>query len=83
MLLSDAAEIKVSEQAHLSREALVSLVSLITSSTTTEIHDNLLQTSADGRKEGHHDTTNTPEPDPNRRRTRTGRLTVESDWSVS
>jgi hypothetical protein len=73
MLSPDAAEIKIKEQAHLSREALVNLVSLIARPTAGEIHDNLLQTSADECKGGHRDTANTPEPDPNRRGTHAGR----------
>ena len=73
MLLPNSADIKMNEQAHLSREALVNLVSLITRPTAAEIHDNLLQTSVDGCKGDHRDTANTSEPDPNRRGTRTGR----------
>lgn len=73
MICSDAAEIRVSEQAHLSGDALLKLVSLIANPTAAGIHDNLLQTSVDGRKGGNHAAATAPEPDPNRRGTRAGR----------
>ena len=73
MICSDAAEIRVSDQAHLSRDALLKLASLIARPTGAGIHDNLLQTSVDGRKGGNHAAATALEPDPNRRGTRAGR----------
>jgi hypothetical protein len=73
MTVSDAAEIRVSEQAQLSGEALLKLVSVVAKPTATGINDNLLQTSVDECKGGHRAATNTLEPDPNRRGTRAGR----------
>jgi hypothetical protein len=54
MLTSDCAEIKVTEQLHLSKEALLSLAGLISSHLDPEdhVHDNLLQTTVDGCKGG-------------------------------
>jgi hypothetical protein len=72
MISPDAAEIGLSERAHLSGEALLHLVSLIAKESATEIHDNLLQTSVDGRKGGHHAAATALEPDTNRRGTRAG-----------
>ena len=70
MTFSDAAEITVSEQAHLSGEALLKLISLLPKAMGAGIHDNLLQTSVDGCKGGHCAATTAPEPDPNGRGTR-------------
>src|SRR5215831_8301320 len=53
MLSPSAANIKTTEQALLSKEALFSLVSLLIQPTVTGIHDNLLQAPADGCKGGH------------------------------
>ena len=52
MLSSAAASITITEQALLSREALLNLTSLLTHSTVNGIHDNLPQTSV-RRKGGH------------------------------
>jgi hypothetical protein len=73
MICSDAAEIRVSEQAHLGGEALLKLVSLLARPTADGIHDNLLQTSVDGCKGGHHAAATALEPDSNRRGNRAGR----------
>jgi hypothetical protein len=73
MIFPDAAEIGVSDQAHLSGDALLKLVSLLVKPPATGIHDNLLQTSVDGRTGGKHAAATAPEPDPNRRGTRAGR----------
>jgi hypothetical protein len=72
MTFSDAAEIRVNEQAHLSGEVLLKLVSLVKSA-AAGIHDNLLQTSVDGCKGGPRAAATAPEPDPNRRGTCPGR----------
>jgi hypothetical protein len=63
----------MSDQAHLSGDALLKLASLIARPAGVGIHDNLLQTSVDGREGGNHAAATAPEPDPNRRGTRTGR----------
>jgi hypothetical protein len=73
MISPAAAEIRVSKQVYLSREALLQLISLIAKPTVTGIHDNLPQTSVDGCKGGHHAAATTPEPEPNRGGIRTGR----------
>src|SRR6266850_1612884 len=73
MLFPEAADLKLHDQAHLSREALLNLSSLIATPPTTGIHDNLPQTSVDGCKGGHHAAATTLKPDPNRRRTPAGR----------
>ena len=73
MTFSDAAEITVSEQAHLSGEALLKLISLVPKPMAADIHDNLLQTSVDGCKGGHCAATTAPEPDRKGRGTRAGR----------
>jgi hypothetical protein len=54
MLTSDCAEIKISEQPHLSKEALLSLAVLISSHLDSKghVHDNLLETTVDGCKGG-------------------------------
>ena len=73
MLLPEAADLKLYDQAHLSREALLNLSSLIAPPPTTGIHDNLPQTSVDGCKGGHHAAATTLKRDPNKRGTRAGR----------
>ena len=70
MLLPDCAEIKITEQPHLSKEALLSLASLL-SPPDPDVHDNLLQTVVDGCKGGQRAATTTSGPeDPNGRRRR-------------
>jgi hypothetical protein len=73
MISPDAAETGLSAQAHLSAEALLRLVSLVAKESAAEIHANLLQTSVDRRKGGHHAATTAPEPDTNRSGTGAGR----------
>ena len=73
MICSDAADITVSDQALLSGDALSKLAALITRPAAGGIHDNLLQTSVDGRTGGNHAAAAAPEPDPNRRGTHAGR----------
>jgi hypothetical protein len=70
MISPDAAEIGLSARAHLSGEALLHLVSLIAKERATESHDNLLHTSVDGCKGGHHAAVTALEPDTNRSGTR-------------
>ena len=53
MLSPSAANLKTTEQALLSREALFSLISLLIQPTVSGIHDNLLQAPVDGWKGGH------------------------------
>ena len=72
MLSPAAANVKTTEQALLSREALLNLTSLLIQATVTGVHDNLLQPSMDGCKGDHHAAT-TVEPGPNRRGTRAHR----------
>jgi len=71
MLSPSAANIKTTEQALLSREALFSLVSLLIQPTVTGIHDNLLQAPADGCQGGHRAAATTLQPGRNRRGTGT------------
>jgi hypothetical protein len=78
MILPDAAATGVSERAHLSGEALLQLVSLIAKPAAAGIRDNLLQTSVDGCKGGHHAAATTLEPDTNRRGTLAGRSAGKS-----
>jgi hypothetical protein len=61
MLSSDCAEIKVAERRLLSKEALLSLASLISShlDSKDQVHDNLLQTTIDGCKGGRRGATTT------------------------
>jgi hypothetical protein len=73
MICADAADITVSDQAHLCGDALLKLATLIVRPAAAGIHDNLLQTSVDGREGGNHVAATAPEPDPNRRGTRAGR----------
>jgi len=70
MLSRDCAAIKIAEQAHLSREALLCLASLIASHLDSEgpVHDNLLQTTVDGCKGGRRGATKTSGPDDPRRK---------------
>jgi hypothetical protein len=73
MLARDCAEMKITERPHLSREALLSLASLISSPPASEdhAHDNLLQTAVDGCKGGRRGATTTSGPgDPKRNRDR-------------
>jgi hypothetical protein len=80
MLSPSAADIKTTEQARLSREALFSLISLLIQPTVTGIHDNLLQAPVDGWKGGHRAAATTL---PNKRGTRAGRRDGQSriGWS--
>jgi hypothetical protein len=73
MLSRDCAEMKITEQPQLSKEALLSLTSLIASHPDSEdhVHDNLLQTAVDKCKGGRRGATTTSGPDePNRERSR-------------
>src|SRR5262249_36919314 len=65
MLSRDCTEIKITERPHLSKEALLSLTSLIASQrdSNDHIHDNLLQTAVDGCKGGRRGATTTCGPD--------------------
>ena len=65
MLLPECAEVKISQQPHLGRNALLSLASLITSQLDFKdrVHDNLLQTRVSGCEEGRRDATSTSGPD--------------------
>jgi hypothetical protein len=69
MLSPDSAEIKITERAHLSREALLSLALLLAQLLDTEgrTHDNLLQTDLEASKGGHRAATTTCGPNPNGR----------------
>ena len=78
MLSPSAANIKTTEQALLSREALFSLSSLLIQPTVTGIHDNLLQTPVDGCKGGHRAAATTLGPGPNKRGTRARRRDGQS-----
>jgi hypothetical protein len=64
MLLPDSAEIKIAEQAYLSKEALLSLASLVFTPREIEdrVHANLLQAVVDTCKGGQRATTTTPGP---------------------
>jgi len=73
MLLPDCAEIKIAERPHLSKEALLSLTSLLSTPHDPKSHgrDNLLQTAVDGCKGGHRGATAISGPDdPNGERRR-------------
>ena len=65
MLLPDSAEMKIAQQPHLSKEALLSLTSLLVTLPDIQdrVHDNLLQTSVDGCKGGHRAATTTSGPE--------------------
>jgi hypothetical protein len=78
MLSPGVANIKTNEQALLSREALLSLTLLLNQPTVTGKHDNLLPTSVDGCKGGHHAAAATLKPGPNRRGTRARRCDGQS-----
>ena len=73
MLSPECAEIKPTERPHLSKEALLSLTSLVSSPLGAEdhLHDNLLQTAVDGCEGGCRDATKVSGPaDPKRKRSR-------------
>src|SRR6516225_4981996 len=65
MLLPECAEVKIWQQPHLGKNALLSLASLITSQLDFKdrVHDNLLQTRVCGCEEGRRDATSTAGPD--------------------
>ena len=65
MLLPECAEIKISQQPHLGKSALLCLASLITSQLDFKdpVHDNLLQTTVNGGEEGRRGATSTAGPD--------------------
>lgn len=73
MLTSAAANVKTSEQALLSREALLSLSSLLIQPTVAGSRDTLLPTSVDGGKGDQYAAATTVEPGPKRRGTRARR----------
>jgi hypothetical protein len=73
MLSPDCAEIKITEQVHLSKEALLSLTSLVIPPLDQkgQVHGNLLQTAVAGCEGGRRAATTTSGPDdPKRRRSR-------------
>jgi hypothetical protein len=73
MLSPDCAEIKITQRPHLSKEALLSLTSLVSSPPGSEdhVHDNLLQTAVGGCEGGCRDATNVSGlADPKRKRSR-------------
>ena len=60
MLSPDSSGIKISEQVHLSKQALLSLTSLLSPHASEKRdHDNLLPTAVDGCKGGHRGATGT------------------------
>ena len=65
MLSRECAEIVISEQPHLGKEALLSLASLIASQPDSKgcVHDDLLQTPIGGSEGGHRGATSASEPD--------------------
>src|SRR5262252_5293194 len=65
MLLAEWAEVKIWQQPHLGKHALLSLAALITSQLAFKdrVHDNLLQTRVSGCEEGRRDATSTAGPD--------------------
>jgi hypothetical protein len=75
MLSPDSIGIKISERVHLSKEALLSLTSLISPHAGEDRgHDNLLPSVVDGCKGGHRGATGTVGPDgPGRKRNRARR----------
>lgn len=75
MLSLDSAQMHISDQAHLSRESLLSLTSLLAPlmDSTGRTRDNLLQAVPDECKGGHRAATTTSEPDPDGRVARTHR----------
>jgi hypothetical protein len=73
MLLPECAETTISQRAHLSKQALLSLASLITSQLDSKdpVHDNLRQTRGSGCEGGRRGATSTSgSDDPNRMRCR-------------
>jgi len=72
MLLPDCVKTKIIERPHLSKEALLSLTSLLSPHDPEDhVHDNLLPTAVDGCKGGHRGATTTIGPDdPDRKRNR-------------
>jgi hypothetical protein len=75
MLSPDSTGIKISERVHLSKEALLSLTSLLSPHAGEDRgHDNLLPTAVEGCKGGHRGATGTIGPDgPGRKRNRAHR----------
>ena len=73
MLSRDCAEIHIAERPHFSKEALLSLASLMTSQLDSKDrnHDNLLQTAVDGCKGGRRGANTTSGPE-DRKRERSG-----------
>ena len=65
MLSRDCADIKITEQPPLGKEALLSLAVLISSHLDSQdhVHDNLLETTVDGCKGGRRGATTTSGPD--------------------
>jgi hypothetical protein len=65
MLSRECAEVKITQQPYLSKEALLSLASLISSQLDSKdhVHDNLLETPFDGCKGGRRGATTTSGPD--------------------
>jgi hypothetical protein len=70
MLLPEAANVGITEQAYLGRDSLLSLSSLLKQLIATKNHDTLLQTSDDGCKGDPDGATATVTPVPNKRGTR-------------
>ena len=72
MLLPECAEIRITERPDLSKQALLSLTSLLSTPNGPEDHgrDNLLQTAVDGCKGGHRATTTSGPDDPKGKRSR-------------
>ena len=75
MLAPEAAELGIAERAHLSKDALLSLISLLASllDTARGTHDNLQQTVVGPGKGGHRAATATSGSDPDRRGSRAHR----------
>jgi hypothetical protein len=73
MLLPEAANVRITEQAYLNRDSLLSLTSLLKQLIATENDGTLLPTSEDGYKGDPHGATATVTPGPNRRGTRAHR----------
>jgi hypothetical protein len=72
MLLPDCTAMKISDEVHLSRESLLSLMLLLSPHVREDRdHDNLLPTAVDGCKGGHRGATKTTgADDPGRKRNR-------------
>ena len=82
MLSRHCAEVNITERPRLSKEALLSLASLISSHLDSKdhVHDNLLETTVDAHKGGHRGATTTSGPDdPERKRTVPIDGTIRSD----